>query len=67
MKTILALAAGLAWSLPAAAQGQVNLYCSAQIEWCQALATGFQASSGVRVNMTQKGSGEALAQIRAEG
>jgi iron(III) transport system substrate-binding protein len=30
------------------------------------VAAGFQETSGVRVNMTQKGSGEALAQIRAE-
>ena len=56
----------LATAQVAQAQGMLNVYCSAQIEWCQALATGFQATSGVRVNMTQKGSGETLAQIRAE-
>ncbi|KAA2237605.1 ABC transporter substrate-binding protein [Salinarimonas soli] len=53
-------------SAPAAAQGTLNLYCSVQVEWCQAVATNFQRDTGIRVNMTQKGSGETLAQIRAE-
>lgn len=52
---------------PAAAQGQLNLYCSVQIEWCTAVAANFQRDSGVKVNMTQRGSGESLAAIRAEG
>lgn len=50
----------------AAAQGTLNLYCSVQVEWCQAIATNFQRDSGIRVNMTQRGSGETLAAIRAE-
>jgi iron(III) transport system substrate-binding protein len=50
----------------AAAQDTVNVYCSAQVEWCQAMATEFQKATGTKVNMTQKGSGETLAQIRAE-
>ena len=62
----LALAAPLGLSAPAAAQGTLNLYCSVQIEWCQAIATNFQRDSGIRVNMTQRGSGETLAAIRAE-
>ena len=48
------------------AQGQLNLYCSVQVEWCQAIAANFQRDTGITVNMTQKGSGESLAQIRAE-
>jgi len=59
-------AAPLAWSMPAAAQGTLNLYCSVQIEWCQAVATNFQRDTGIRVNMTQRGSGETAAAIRAE-
>jgi iron(III) transport system substrate-binding protein len=51
---------------PAAAQGAVNVYCSVQVEWCQAIAVNFEKATGVKVNMTQKGSGETLAQIRAE-
>jgi len=56
----------LAMAAPAAAQGQLNLYCSVQVEWCQAIATNFEKETGVRVAMTQKGSGETFAQIRAE-
>jgi len=51
---------------PAAAQGALNLYCSVQVEWCQALVANFQKQTGIKVNMTQKGSGETLAQLRAE-
>lgn len=56
----------LAMAVPAAAQGQLNLYCSVQVEWCQAIATNFEKETGVKVAMTQKGSGETFAQIRAE-
>jgi iron(III) transport system substrate-binding protein len=48
------------------AQGQLNLLCSVQVEWCQAIATNFQKDTGITVNMTQKGSGESFAQLRAE-
>lgn len=67
MKTLLLSAlAVVAVSGTAQAQGQLNLYCSVQVEWCQAMATAFQRETGITVNMTQKGSGETLAQIRAE-
>lgn len=56
----------LAMTGHAKAQGQLNLYCSVQVEWCQAIANGFQKASGITVNMTQKGSGETLALVRAE-
>lgn len=56
-----ALLAGPAW-----AQGSLNLTCSVQIEWCQAVATAAQRDLGLRIAMTQRGSGEALAAIRAE-
>jgi iron(III) transport system substrate-binding protein len=59
-------ASSLAVSAAAQAQGQVNVYCSVQVEWCQGIVTGFQKASGITVNMTQKGSGETFAQIRAE-
>jgi iron(III) transport system substrate-binding protein len=62
------LGALLAWAAqgPAQAQGTLNLTCSVQLEWCQAVAAGVQRELGLRVNMTQRGSGEALAAIRAE-
>ncbi|MBO1074907.1 ABC transporter substrate-binding protein [Roseomonas marmotae] len=53
-------------ALPAAAQGSLNMYCSAQVEWCQAAANAFQKETNIRVSVSQKGSGEVLAQIRAE-
>ncbi len=57
---------GAAHSGGALAQGTVNIYCSNQIDACQAAAAEFQKVSGIKVNMTQKSSGETLAQIRAE-
>jgi iron(III) transport system substrate-binding protein len=65
-KLLLSALAVVAVSGTAQAQGQLNLYCSVQVEWCQAMATAFQRETGITVNMTQKGSGETLAQIRAE-
>ena len=64
-----AVAVGISFAIapaPAAAQGQLNLFCSVQVEWCQGIASAFQRATGITVNMTQKGSGETLAQIRAE-
>ena len=50
----------------AAAQGTLNVYCSVQLEWCQSIANEFTRSSGIKVSITQKGSGEVFAQIKAE-
>jgi len=62
--SIAAIAMGAAET--AQAQGALNVICSVQVEWCQAIATEFQKFAGVRMAMVQKGSGEALAQIAAE-
>jgi iron(III) transport system substrate-binding protein len=51
---------------PARAQGTLTLYCSVQLEWCQAVANEFGRQTGIRVAMTQKGSGEVFAQVKAE-
>ena len=59
-------AAAASFAGGSAAQGTLNVICSVQIEWCQAMATEFQKASGVKMAMVQKGSGEALAQIAAE-
>ena len=61
MGTALALAA-----FGAAAQGQVNIICSVQAEWCNLMSTVYAKTTGVKVNMVAKGSGEALAQLNAE-
>jgi iron(III) transport system substrate-binding protein len=52
--------------MAAAAQGQVNVICSVQADWCNMLQTVYTRTTGTRVNMTLKGSGEALAQLIAE-
>ena len=60
-------ALALAGAAPAAfAQNSLNVICSAQAEWCNLVQITFSRSSGIKVNMVQKGSGEALAQIAAE-
>jgi len=59
-------AALLLSAAPAVAQGQLNLYCSATIEWCQPIARGFERETGIRVVLSQKSTGEMLAQLRAE-
>lgn len=61
------VACQLMWG-PAQAQAsrEVNIICSVQAAWCSMIATTFERSQGIKVNMTAKGSGEALAQIVAE-
>jgi iron(III) transport system substrate-binding protein len=63
-----ALAAGALASTAtlARAQGGLNVYCSVQLEWCQAVANEFGRQSGLKVSVTQKGSGEVFAQLKAE-
>ena len=65
----LALAAATACSFVPAAwaqNGQVNVICSVQADWCNLIQTVFTKSTGIKVNMSLKGSGEALAQLIAE-
>lgn len=59
--TALVAAASGSW-----AQGQVNIICSVQAEWCNLMSTVYAKTTGTKVNMTAKGSGEALAQLNAE-
>ncbi len=46
--------------------GQVNIICSVQAEWCNMIQTVYARTTGIKVNMSLKGSGEALAQLVAE-
>ncbi|MGA0570245.1 ABC transporter substrate-binding protein [Variovorax sp. VNK109] len=50
----------------ALAQGQVNIICSVQADWCNMMSTVYTRTTGTKVNMSIKGSGEALAQLIAE-
>jgi iron(III) transport system substrate-binding protein len=50
---------------PALSQ-QLNVICSVQAEWCNAVATEFQKETGIKIGLTLKGSGESIAQLAAE-
>lgn len=63
---VIAVAAVTASLGPANAQGTLNLICAPAAEWCEAIATGFQKESGIRVAVVRKSAGEILAQVRAE-
>ena len=66
-KTLIAAAALLATASAAQAQdAEINILCSVQAEWCNLIQTTFARTSGIKVNMVQKGSGESLAQLTAE-
>ena len=47
-------------------EGNLTLYCSPQIEWCQIMIAEFTKATGIKVSMTRKSSGETFAQIKAE-
>ena len=66
MKKLFTAAALLVLSAAASAQGTVNVICSVQAEWCNVIATVYARTTGTRINMSLKGSGEALAQLIAE-
>lgn len=50
----------------ALAADKLTYYCSAQEDWCQLMANGFQDATGIDVRMTRKSSGETFAQVKAE-
>jgi iron(III) transport system substrate-binding protein len=62
----LPVAAMLALPLPAAAQGELVVYCNVQEEWCRPMMAAFERATGIRVLMTRKSSGETYAQVKAE-
>jgi iron(III) transport system substrate-binding protein len=61
-----AVAAFLAAGGASAGAQSLTLYCSADEAWCQQIKTGFEAKTGITVDMTRKSSGETYAQVRAE-
>src|SRR6476620_10638734 len=68
MKKILGMvaAAALMGASAAASAQTVNVICSVQADWCNMIATVYARTTGVKLNMSLKGSGEALAQLIAE-
>lgn len=66
-KIVAAVLTSVLWVSASQAQdARLNVICSAAAAWCNLAQTSFAKATGVRVNMVQKGSGEALAQILAE-
>jgi len=61
-----AAAAALTGLCAAASAQTVNVICSVQADWCNMIATVYARTTGVKLNMSLKGSGEALAQLIAE-
>jgi iron(III) transport system substrate-binding protein len=61
--------AGLAvtMAMPANAAGRLNVICSADNEWCEMMEHAFELEHDIDVSMVRKSSGEAYAQVRAEG
>ena len=51
---------------PAAAQGELVIYCGVQEEWCRNMVTAFERETGIKVDMTRKSAGEVYAQVQAE-
>ncbi len=45
---------------------ELTVYCSVLAEWCEVMRTAFESSTGIRIAMTVKSTGETLAQLRAE-
>ena len=59
-------AVALVGATATASAQQVNVICSVQADWCNLIQTTFGKTTGIKVNMSLKGSGEALAQLIAE-
>lgn len=66
LKLFAAMMLGTAMMPAAAMADDLTLYCSADEEWCQLMARGFEEATGINVDMTRKSSGETFAQVKAE-
>jgi iron(III) transport system substrate-binding protein len=61
-----AVVAAVSYAGVSAAQSQVNIICSMQADWCNSAKIEFEKTTGTKVNMSLKSSGETYAQIKAE-
>jgi iron(III) transport system substrate-binding protein len=66
MKLHTALAAASLFAASAVQAQTVNVICSVQAEWCNMIGTVYARTTGTKINIVMKGSGEALAQLIAE-
>ena len=68
-KTLLSVSLAAAGSLSGVAFANTKelvVYCSVQEEWCRPMVAVFEKTTGIKVSMTRKSSGEVYAQIKAE-
>lgn len=63
---VVGVVSALMASTSMASAAKLTFYCSAQEDWCQLMARGFEKATGIDVAMTRKSSGETFAQIKAE-
>ena len=62
----IALSACLFTCMTLAQEQQLNIICSVQSDWCNLIQVTFPRVSGIKVNIVQRSTGEALAQIAVE-
>ena len=68
IRTTLSLAMAIVGTLSSSAfaASELVVYCSVQEEWCRPMVAVFEKTTGIKVSMTRKSSGEFYAQIKAE-
>lgn len=64
-KSVLSIAIALT-AISAQAQSQLNIICSVQADWCNKVGAAYERTSGTKVNITLKGSGDAVRQLMTE-
>ncbi len=65
-RLLIAVLAVISIPAVASAQGTVNLLCSPDLAWCEALGPAFTADTGHSLEFIRVGSNDALARLRAE-
>ena len=65
-KALVMAAIGASGVVGAVQAQTVNIICSVQAEHCNLVQTVFSKSTGIKVNLVHKASGEAMAQLNAE-
>lgn len=66
MKTVFSLIFVLVLALGSASAQRVNVLCSPDLAWCEALGPAFREATGIELEFIRVSSQDALARIRAE-
>ncbi|MBY8608717.1 ABC transporter substrate-binding protein [Burkholderia arboris] len=64
--TVATMLAAACLTTTAHAAANLNVLCSADLEWCQLMKTRFAKETGIDVSMIRKSAGESFAQIQAQ-